>query len=144
MPVVKTDGNIRICGDFRVTVNSVLQDVTYPLPKIEDIFTRLTGGQHFTNIDLTQAYLQMEVEEESKKYLTVNTHIEDFIGTAGYLLASKLHLLSGNEQLTKVLQGIPGTEVLLDDVIVTGKTTAEHLSRLEMVQKRLQEKKEMC
>ena len=87
VPVVKTDGNIRICGDFRVTVNGVLQDVTYPLPKIEDIFTRLPGGQHFTNIDLTQAYLQMEVDEESKKYLTVNTHIEDFIGTAGYRLA---------------------------------------------------------
>ena len=63
VPVVKTE----------VTLNPVLQDVMYPLPKTEGVFTRLGGGQHFTKIDLIQAYLQMEVEEESKKYLTVNT-----------------------------------------------------------------------
>ena len=29
VPVVKTDGNVRICGDCKVTENPVLQDVTY-------------------------------------------------------------------------------------------------------------------
>ncbi len=43
-------------------MNPVLQDVTYPLPKIEDIFAKLAGGQQFTKIDLTSAYLQMGVE----------------------------------------------------------------------------------
>ena len=40
---VKTDGRVRICGDFKVTVNPVLQDITYPLPKIEDTFAKLSG-----------------------------------------------------------------------------------------------------
>ena len=75
VPVVKTDVNVRICGDLKVRVNPELQDVTHPFPKIEGIFTRLAGGQHFSKIDLAQAYLQMEVVEESKKYLKVNTHI---------------------------------------------------------------------
>ena len=41
VPVVKTDGRVRICGDFKVSVNPVLQDIIYPL---EDIFAKLSDG----------------------------------------------------------------------------------------------------
>ena len=38
MPVVKTDRkSVRICGDFKVTVNPVSKLHRYPTPKIEDI-----------------------------------------------------------------------------------------------------------
>ena len=46
----------------------------YPLPPIEDIYGSLNGGKIFFVIDLKQAYLQMEVDEESKPYVTINTH----------------------------------------------------------------------
>ena len=74
VPVVKRDGSVRICGDFKVSVNPVLIAEQYPLPRIEDIFANLSGGKHFSKLDLRQAYHQMEVTEESKKYLTINTH----------------------------------------------------------------------
>ena len=74
MPVVKPNGTVRICGDYKVTVNPHLQTEGYPLPHIDDIFAKLAGRQKFTKIDLKQAYHQMEVEEESQEYLTVNTH----------------------------------------------------------------------
>ena len=32
VPVVKTDGSIRICGDYKVTVNQAARLDTYPLP----------------------------------------------------------------------------------------------------------------
>ncbi len=44
------------------------------VPKVEDLFTRLQGGKSFTKLDLRQAYQQLELEEESKKYVVVNTH----------------------------------------------------------------------
>jgi hypothetical protein len=31
VPVIKTDGSIRICGDFKVTVNPQLKSDDYPL-----------------------------------------------------------------------------------------------------------------
>ena len=73
--VPKKDGSVRICGDYKGTVNPELQAEQYPLPRIEDIFAKLSGGQKFSKIDLRQAYLQLEMEEDSKKYLTINTHM---------------------------------------------------------------------
>ena len=72
--VPKKDGKFRICGDFKVTINPVLDVEHYPLPKPQDLFASLTGGQKFTKLDLQQAYLQLPLEEESQKYVTVNTH----------------------------------------------------------------------
>ena len=75
VPVPKKDGSVRIWGDYKVTVNPELQAEQYPLPRIEDIFARLAGGQRFSKIDLHKAYHQLEMEEDCKKYLTINTHM---------------------------------------------------------------------
>lgn len=70
VPVLKSDGSVRICGDYRVTVNQTLIRDKYPLPRIEDLFSTLTGGKTFTKFDLSQAYQQVLLEEEAKQYLT--------------------------------------------------------------------------
>ena len=74
VPVVKTDGQVRICGDYRLTVNRASKREAYPLPKIEDLFTSMTGGVSFTKLDLRNAYQQIILEEESKNLTTINTH----------------------------------------------------------------------
>ena len=74
VPVVKQNGSIRICGDFKVTINQASQVDTYPLPKIEDLFTKLSGGKYFSKLDLSQAYLQLPLEDSSKEFVTINTH----------------------------------------------------------------------
>ena len=56
MPVVKSDGSIRICGDYKVTVNAVAKLETYPLPKVADSFAALSGGVLFSKLDLSNAY----------------------------------------------------------------------------------------
>ena len=50
--VPKLDGRLRLCGDCKVTINPVLVlDVDqYPLPKPDDIFATLSGGQRFTTL----------------------------------------------------------------------------------------------
>ena len=73
VPVVKQDGSIRICGDFRVTINQVAQRDMYPLPKVEDLLSTLAGGNTFSKLDLSHAYQQIQLSEESRKLVTINT-----------------------------------------------------------------------
>ena len=54
--VPKADGKLRLCGDYKVTINQETVDQPYPLPRAEDIFATLAGGEHFTKIDLSNAY----------------------------------------------------------------------------------------
>ena len=74
MPILKPDGNLRLCGDYKLTVNQVAKLEQYPLPLLEDIFASLTGGQTYSILDLSHAYSQIELEETSKVYPTINTH----------------------------------------------------------------------
>ena len=74
VPVIKSTGAVHICGDFKVTVNPNLEVDKYPLPMPEDLFTSLQGGQRFSTLDFKDAYLQMSLDEESQKFLVINTH----------------------------------------------------------------------
>ena len=74
VPVVKPSGALRLCGDYKVTVNPQLQVNQYPLPRPEELYAALNGGQKFTTLDLSEAYLQIELEEGAKVYTTINTH----------------------------------------------------------------------
>ena len=41
VPIVKSDGTIRICGDFKITLSEVSKLDNYPIPKTEDLFQQL-------------------------------------------------------------------------------------------------------
>ena len=138
VPVVKRNGSVRVCGDFKVSVNRVLRAEQYPLPRIEDIFANLAGGKHFSKLDQRQAYHQMEVTEESKKYLTINTH-KGLFQYNRLVLGVTSSPSIWQRAIDQVLQGISGTQCILDDMIITGETDEEHLENLENVLKRLQD-----
>ena len=74
VPVPKPDGSVRLCGDYKVTVNPVIEVEKYPIPKVEDLLTVLVGGKKFSKIDLSQAYQQMVLNSEDRKYTTISTH----------------------------------------------------------------------
>ena len=66
VPVLKKDKtSVRICGDFRMTVNPVSKLDVYPIPKIEDLFAMLTKGKLFSKLDLSQAYQQLPLDERN-------------------------------------------------------------------------------
>ena len=67
VPLVKGDGSIRICGNYKVTINRVANVESYPLPRIDDLLAGLAKGMVFSKLDLAYAYLQLQLDEESRK-----------------------------------------------------------------------------
>eukprot|EP00731_Ephydatia_muelleri_P004101 Em0002g277a len=61
--VPKKNGTVRLCGDYKVSINQALMVDQYPLPKPSDLFAALSGRKWFTKLDLAQAYTQMELDE---------------------------------------------------------------------------------
>ncbi|XP_061152316.1 uncharacterized protein K02A2.6-like [Syngnathus typhle] len=139
VPVAKKSSDkVRICGDFKVTVNPVMHADQYPLPRIDDIFASLANGEHFTKIDLAQAYLQMEMDESSRKYLTINTH-KGLYQYNRLVFGITSAPAIWQRAMDQVLQGIPGTQCYLDDIIVTGWDKESHLQNLNAVLTKLEE-----
>ena len=64
-----------ICGDYKVTVNPGLDVPEYPVATAEDLFAQLNGGQRFSKVVLSLAYQQVSLDEESRQYVMINTHL---------------------------------------------------------------------
>ncbi|XP_063366282.1 uncharacterized protein K02A2.6-like [Cydia amplana] len=147
VPVVKKDGNIRICADYKLTINKVLEVDRYPLPRVEDLLVRLDGGDRFSKIDLSQAYAQFELDE-SKKCTVINTHKGLFMyNRLVYGLSSSPGIFQ--RRLEQLFADLPHVGVFLDDIIITGTDTKSHIENLHKVFDRLQSfglrvKKEKC
>ena len=73
-PVRQPDGSIRICGDYKVTINQALAVDQHPLPNPEELLVTLSGEKTFSKLDLSQAYQQIVLDEESREFVTINTH----------------------------------------------------------------------
>ena len=136
--VLKSDKtSVRICGDFKQTINPVSKLDKYPIPKVEDLFATLSGGRVFSKIDLSQAYQQLPLDGESQKLAVINTHKGLFRYTR---LPFGISSAPGIFQriMESLLQGIPVVIVYLDDILVSAPSEAEHLRRLEEVFARLE------
>lgn len=110
---------------------------TYPLPRIEEVLAALCGGKIFSKIDLAAAYQQVLLDDESKKYTTVNTHKGLFVYN---------RLCFGINSAVSIFQRIMenvmkdlNVVVYLDDLLVMGRDETEHLMNLDKVLQRLQE-----
>ena len=136
VPVPKRDGKVRVCGDFKVTINCTLEVDKYPLPKPADLFATLAGGKKFTKLDLSQAYQQLPLEEKSRKLVTVNTHRGLFRYTRlPFGVASAPAIFQ--KLMDSILQGIPRVICYIDDILITGVSDQDHLQNLSLVLQQL-------
>lgn len=131
VPILKPTGTVRLCRDYKLTVNTVASLEQYPVPRVEDLFTALSGGKQFSKLDTS-------LDEESKKYVTVNTHRGIFkYNRLPFGVASAPDIF--RRTMEGLLKGIPLVVVYLDDILVSGEDEADHLKNLAEVLSRLEE-----
>ena len=123
---------MRLCGDFRTTVNMPTNTQTHPIPKIKDIYSTLSGCSDFSQLDCSNAYLQYPLHPDSRKYTTINT-------SAGHFRYTRLPFGVSSSPaifwmaMDSMSQGIPGVCVYHDDILISGATDSEHRQRLDRV-----------
>ena len=136
--VVKPDKSVRICGDYKVTVNAASKLDNYPIPNTDDLLAEIGGGRWFTKLDLTQAYTQLELEEDSKQFTTINTHQGLYrFNRLPYGISSAPGIFQ--RCMENILRGIPFVQVRIDDILVAGRSKKEHLDSLRQVLQRLKD-----
>jgi len=139
VPILKADKkSVRICGDYKLTVNRACKLDNYPIPRIEDLFATLSGGKFFTKLDLSQAYQQLLLDEEAKKFVVINTQRGLFqYNRLPFGVSSAPGIFQ--RAMENLLQGIPNVIVYIDDILVSGASEVEHLAVLRKVLSRLKE-----
>ena len=138
VPVVKKDRTIRICGDYKVTLNRAAKVDTYPLPRIEDLFAILGKGKMYTKLDLAHAYQQILLDQGSRMLATINTHKGLYkYNRLPFGVSSAASIF--HRVIERILQGIPNVIVYIDDILLTGSSEEDHLRTLDLVLSRLKE-----
>ena len=134
----KKSNEIRVCADFSTGLNAALKDYNYPLPSPSEVFTKLNGGVYFSKIDLSEAYLQIPMEENSSELLCINTHrgLYKFERLAfGVKVAPAIF----QQVMDTMLGGLDFTIAYLDDILIKSQSKEEHRLHVNQVFKRIQD-----
>ena len=119
-------------------LNRHIQIDQHPIPTLDILIDKLQGGQFYSKIDLADAYLQIELDDEAKKLCVINTPFGLFqYNRMCFGLASSPAQFQ--RLMDTLIAGLPGVAAYLDDLIITGSTEKEHWENIERLVERLSE-----
>ncbi len=61
----KLDGSLRLCINYWGLNNLIIKN-WYPLPLVKELLDWLSQAQHFTQLDLTNAYHQIKIRKDDE------------------------------------------------------------------------------
>lgn len=135
---VKRNGKVRICADFKVTINPYVIKQLHPLKTIAEILEKFAGFVIFSIIDLKDAYYQILIHPSCRKYLVIVTH-------RGYFRYKRMPFgitiapMVFQARMDALFADLLGVVVVQDDIGVGGKNHADHMHLLRIVFRRLQD-----
>ena len=135
--VKKKTGGVRICCDFRPLNQKTIKDA-FPLPNINEALESLHGAKYFSSLDLTQGYMQVELDERDR-------HKTAFRALGSLYEFSRLPfgLCNSPASFGRLMMKIFGDlnmqslVVFLDDILVHADSIDEMIDRLDTVFSRL-------
>ena len=133
--VPKGDGGKCLVIDYRA-LNKVTRKFTWPMPKVEDIFSKLNGATYFTTLDLCTGYHHIPLDKSSIPKTAFNSPFSKFeyVKVPFRLAQAPAYF---QELMTGILKDFPFAIAYLDDIIIFSKTPQEHLSHICMVFEKL-------
>ena len=127
-----------VCADFSSGLNKALKDYLYPLPSPEESFVKLTGGNFFSKIDSSDAFLQIPVDEQYSKLLCINTHWSLF-QLEQLPFGIKFAPTVFQQIMDTMLSGLEFVIAYLDDILIYSQSAEQHKLHVYKVFKRIQD-----
>lgn len=132
----RPNGKLRLCCDYKITINKFLLNDSYHPPDMETIFSKMGDAKVFGKYDLKSAYWQVELDENSKLLTTINT-------TKGLFKFNRLPfgVKTASAIFQRVIEniclGLDGIIVYQDDILIYAKDTQELNHRSSKLLERL-------
>ncbi|KAJ9515229.1 hypothetical protein QJQ45_002356 [Haematococcus lacustris] len=131
--VQKKSGELRMCIDYRQLNKLTLRD-QYPLPRIDDLFDRLSGCSVFSSLDLQAGYHQIRITPEDvpkTAFRTPEGHFQFKVLSFGLTNAPATFQRVMNDAFAPVLGKC--ALVYLDGIMVMSKSLPDHMQHLRLV-----------
>ncbi len=132
VPVVKPDGKIRLCVDYR-RLNATTPQLQQYIPTLDDVLEKAGNATVLSKLDLAKGYYQVQMDDNSRDLTT-------FISPWGKFRFNRMPFGLRNAPATfqalmeLVLKDCSSfASVYIDDVLVYSKDWAEHLQHLRLV-----------
>lgn len=135
--VPKPDKTPRFCTDMR-KVNSVTKSDSFPLPRMDDCIDRVGSAKFVSKFDLLKGYWQVPLSKRAQE-------IAAFITPTGLYSYTVMPFGLKNAPATfqrlmnRVVSGLEGCSVYLDDLVIYSDTWHSHLQRIRALFDRLAE-----
>ena len=130
--VPKGNGGKQLVINYRA-LNKVTRKFTWPMPKVEDIFSKLNGATYFTALDHQAGYHHISLDIPKTAFNSPFRKFE-YVKVLFGLAQEPAYF---QELMICILKDFPFAIAYLDDIIIFSKTPQEHLSHIHMVFKKL-------
>ncbi|CAG9829901.1 unnamed protein product [Diabrotica balteata] len=137
----KKDGSFRVCFDGRKLNNITTNRDAYPIPRIDVILSKLQNARYISSIDLSKAFLQIPLSEESKKYTAFAVSGKGLF----QFVTMPFGLVSAPQTMCRLMDLVIGPQLepyvfyYLDDILVVTPDFSLHMEILDKLFSRLKE-----
>ncbi|KAK2705982.1 hypothetical protein QYM36_016114 [Artemia franciscana] len=111
----------------------------HPMPTFDEAVLKHAGAKYFTKLDARHGYWSLELDEESSELTTFNTPYGRY-----KFKRMPFGLISAQDEfqrrMEEAFEGIKGFSVIVDDIIISGRTDEEHDSNVRSALIRAREK----
>jgi hypothetical protein len=128
----------RVCGDYKGTLNPLIQEQVFPMPRQEVLLAKVANWRYFSKVDVRSAYQTVELDPESRILLTLNTQSHGLLQPNRLLFGLVSSGAIFQQALTYVIGDLE-VIVYVDDILIGGKTREEHDETLRKLLARFQE-----
>ena len=121
--------------DYRA-LNKVIRKFTWPMLKVEDIFSKLNGATYFTKLDCRAGYYHIPLDKPSIPKTAYNSPFGkyEYVKVPFGLAQAPAYF---QQLMTGILKNFNLAIGYLDDIIIFSKTPQEHLLHIRMVFEKL-------